>query len=153
MCDKLKGDKNDEIEINISSNLHSSSVLEILEEHTNAEPSSKYIQREKVEQIALDGFKSNFSKYSKIFLKIDTQGYEWNVLQGAKEFLKDVAVVQLEMSFVSLYKDQKLFNDIFTFLYHFGFEIYDVEPGFTNEVTGQQYQVDCVFVNRNHLRS
>jgi FkbM family methyltransferase len=147
------GDKNDEIEINISSNLHSSSVLEILEEHTNAEPSSKYIQREKVEQIALDGFKSNFSKYSKIFLKIDTQGYEWNVLQGAKEFLKDVAVVQLEMSFVSLYKDQKLFNDIFTFLYHFGFEIYDVEPGFTNEVTGQQYQVDCVFVNRNHLRS
>jgi hypothetical protein len=42
-------------------------------------------------------------------------------LEGAKEFLKDVAVVQLEMSFVSLYKDQKLFNDIFTFLYHFGF--------------------------------
>ena len=74
-------------------------------------------------------------------------------MQGAKEFLKDVAVVQLEMSFVSLYKDQKLYNDIFTFLYHFGFEIYDVEPGFTNEVTGQQYQVDCVFVNRNHLRS
>lgn len=146
------GDKNEEIEINISSNLHSSSILEILDEHTNAEPSSRYIQREQVKQITLDGFKSNFSGFNKIFLKIDTQGYEWNVLQGAGYFLKDVAVIQLEMSFVPLYKDQKLFNDIFNFLYSFGFEIYDIEPGFTNVVTGQQYQVDCVFVNRNHLR-
>jgi len=141
------GDQIKDIEINISSNLHSSSVLDILDEHTNAAPDSVYIEKQTVRQLTLDSLQSSFGSFDKIFLKIDTQGYEWNVLEGAKHFLKNVDALQLEMSMVPLYKDQKLFKEIFDFLVSNGFVLYEIEPGFSNPKDGQQYQVDCLFVN------
>ncbi|MFN5375166.1 MAG: FkbM family methyltransferase [Chitinophagaceae bacterium] len=141
------GDQIKDIEINISSNLHSSSVLAILDEHTNAAPDSVYIEKQTVRQLTLDAMQNSFGSFQKLFLKIDTQGYEWNVLEGARQFLNNVDVLQLEMSMVPLYKDQKLFKEIFDFLTSNGFELYEIEPGFSNPQDGQQYQIDCVFVN------
>jgi FkbM family methyltransferase len=141
------GDKNQEIEINISSNLHSSSVLDILDTHTTAAPDSIYVEKQRIRQLTLDAMRSSFGCFNKLFLKIDTQGYEWNVLNGAKQFLHDVDALQLEMSMIPLYKDQKLFKEIFDFLTTSGFELYEVEPGFSDPKDGRQYQVDCIFIN------
>jgi FkbM family methyltransferase len=41
---------------------------------------------------------------SKIYLKLDTQGYDLEVLRGASQALASVAAVQTELSFVPLYK-------------------------------------------------
>lgn len=141
------GDQIKDIEINISSNLHSSSVLDILDAHTQAAPDSAYVEKQPVKQLTLDSLQTSFGSFQNLFLKIDTQGYEWHVLEGAKEFLQHVDALQLEMSLVPLYKDQKLFKDIFDFLTSIGFELYEIEPGFSNPTDGQQYQVDCVFIN------
>jgi hypothetical protein len=55
------------------------------------------------------------------FLKIDVQGGELLVLQGALERLRDVLVVHTEVEFLPLYKKQPLFADIDSFLRAQGF--------------------------------
>ncbi len=59
------------------------------------------------------------------FLKIDTQGTEYEILEGAKRTLTErtVAVV-CEVSFCELYKNQKLFSDVESFLRQYGFSFY-----------------------------
>ena len=41
-------------------------------------------------------------------LKIDTQGYEWEVLQGSKKSLGKIKAIQVELSFEDLYQNQKI---------------------------------------------
>ena len=55
------------------------------------------------------------------FLKLDVQGGELLVLQGAEARLKDALVIHTEIEFVPLYKGQPLFADIDTFLRARGF--------------------------------
>lgn len=44
-----------------------------------------------------------------MYLKIDTQGYEEKVLNGAEELLSKVKVIQTELSLMPLYKGKILF--------------------------------------------
>jgi FkbM family methyltransferase len=60
------------------------------------------------------------------FLKVDVQGGELLVLQGAVQTLKEVLVVQTEIEFVALYKKQPLFADIDSFLRQHGFQIHRI---------------------------
>ena len=48
-------------------------------------------------------------------LKIDTQGYEWEVLQGSKKSLRKINAIQLELSFEDLYQDQNNWLNILKF--------------------------------------
>lgn len=51
------------------------------------------------------------------FLSLDTQGSEYEILQGAQNTLSsNVLAVRCEIEFYPLYKDQKLFLDIFDLL-------------------------------------
>jgi FkbM family methyltransferase len=45
-------------------------------------------------------------------LKLDVQGAELDVLRGAPNTLKDAVVVQVEVEFIPLYKEQPLFSDV-----------------------------------------
>ena len=55
------------------------------------------------------------------YLKVDVQGGEMLVFGGAVELLKSVLVINTEVEFVPLYKQQPLFADIDTFLRAHGF--------------------------------
>ncbi len=55
------------------------------------------------------------------FLKIDVQGAELMALEGAMETLKDVLVVETEVEFVPIYRDQPLFAEIDIFMRAQGF--------------------------------
>ena len=55
------------------------------------------------------------------FLKVDVQGGELLVLQGAVERLRTILAVHVEVEFLPLYKDQPLFADIDVFLRAQGF--------------------------------
>jgi protein O-GlcNAc transferase len=58
------------------------------------------------------------------FLKVDVQGAELMVFQGAQETLRDVLVIQTEAEFVPLYKGQPLFADVDAFLRSQGFVLH-----------------------------
>ena len=62
------------------------------------------------------------------FLKIDVQGGELLVLQGAVERLRDVLVVHTEVEFLPLYKKQPLFADIDSLLRAQGFVFHTMIP-------------------------
>ncbi|MFM9982177.1 MAG: FkbM family methyltransferase [Burkholderiales bacterium] len=55
------------------------------------------------------------------FLKLDVQGAELMVLQGAERTLRDVVMVQVEVEFLELYAGQPLFADVDRYLRSQGF--------------------------------
>lgn len=55
------------------------------------------------------------------YLKADVQGAELDILQGASKVLSTATVLELEASFIPLYKKQPLFGDLQVFLRDHGF--------------------------------
>lgn len=140
------GDKDGEIIMNISQNLQSSSILEIMDSHLDAAPESAYKGKEKVKIFKIDSIVNEYTdNLDTTFLKIDTQGYEKHVLSGAEETLKQIKGLRLELSFVELYQGETLFREMVNYVMDMGFTICSVEPGFNNTTTGQLLQTDVVF--------
>jgi FkbM family methyltransferase len=139
-----------ETEINISKNSYSSSLLPMLVAHSNAAPDSIYVGKEVAKIITLDSiFNAYYKNNERVFLKIDTQGYETQVLDGAKDCLKYIKGVQLELSIVPLYESQNLYDYFFEFFKDNGFILWSLIPGFTDTKTSQMLQFDAIFVRPN----
>lgn len=138
-------------EINVSANSVSSSLLDMLETHEKAAPGSAYAGKEQVDVLPLDELIPNLCPGdSRLYLKIDTQGYEKAVLDGATETLKRCSAVQMELSLTPLYDGGFLFAEGIERMTRAGFETYAVFQGFTDRETGQTFQVDAVFVPRRN---
>jgi len=78
-------------------------------------------------------------------LKVDTQGYEAPVLDGAGDLLREFAMIQLELSFVPLYEGQALYAELVARLSALCFEWYGVDAAFVDPRTGRMLQVDGLF--------
>jgi FkbM family methyltransferase len=141
------GNENSLIDINVSLNSVSSSILPMAEAHSKAASSSSYINKINVQLRKLDTVSETYSNLAKkYFIKIDTQGYEWQVLDGASEILKNAIGVQVELSLVQLYEGQKLWIDIIQRLETAGFYLWKLQPGFTDPGDGRLLQCDGIFI-------
>lgn len=117
------GVKEESVFINISKNSFSSSIKEILPLHLEVHPDSATESQETINLYALDSIFDKFVKpESKVLLKIDTQGFESEVLEGAIESLNKIDIVILEMSLEPLYSDQYLFSTLFAKMKTLGFK-------------------------------
>ncbi len=140
------GNKNSQTVINISKNSVSSSLLNINEEHIKNAPDSETIDKQHTEEIKLDDLFHELEIENKnLFLKIDTQGYEFQVLEGAKKTLDKFKGILVEVSLVELYEDQKKWQEIVDFVQNFGFKLWSVDRGFTNKINGKTLQMDLCF--------
>ena len=140
------GEENGEIEINIAGNSQSSSVLDMLDTHVRAAPDSKYIGKEKVALRKLDTLAPDYmDSNSIVFIKIDTQGYERQVMNGAKKLMSQIVGLQLEVSLVPLYKGQILFEEVLKILKTEGFNLWSISTVFSDPSTAQVLQVDATF--------
>jgi len=143
------GSKSSMASINVSGNSWSSSFLPITSKHTMAAPSSAYIGTEKVEIFTLDGLMLNeVCKARSPYLKIDTQGYEWEVLEGATEVLNYLCGIQLEVSLLPLYEGQPEFLKILDEIQKIGFELYDIEPEFYDKQKSRLMQLNAIFMKK-----
>ena len=141
------GDHDGEIEINIAGNSVSSSVLSMLAAHSDAALDSAYVASEYAPLIRLDTVaKQYLSEHSRPFIKVDTQGFEWQVLDGAAAILEQSQGVQLELSLVPLYDGQRLWLEIIERMNLKGFTLWAVQKGFTDPRTGRSLQVDAIFL-------
>ena len=84
------------------------------------------------------------------YLKIDTQGYERQVLDGAKKAIPYLAGMQLELSMAPLYEKQHDFIETIEWIEEMGFELFGLEPEFYDPQTSRLLQVDAIF-QRRHL--
>jgi FkbM family methyltransferase len=140
------GNYDGEVEINVAGNSVSSSVLPMLDSHSSAAAGSAYISTERVPIYRLDsiapGYVQNSSSY---FLKIDTQGFEWQVLDGARNMLGQARGVLCELSLVPLYESQRLWMDLLQRLESEGFTLWSIQTGFTDPRDGRTLQIDAIF--------
>lgn len=140
------GDREAEIEIHIAGNSVSSSALDMLDAHAKVAPNSAYLGSERVRLSRLDTMARPYLQPETVaFLKIDTQGYEDRVLDGAPELLARSSGVQLELSLVPLYEEQKLFDVLAERMRLLGFSIWAIQPGFSDPSSGRMLQVDAIF--------
>jgi FkbM family methyltransferase len=78
-------------------------------------------------------------------LKIDVQGAEHLVIDGASETLKYTSMIWTEVSFKPLYKGSSTFSDIYQILSQKGFRLTEIEPGFRSP-DGELLQGDALFL-------
>ncbi len=139
-------------EINISENSVSSSVLPMKEAHLNAAPASRYIGTERVELARLDTIALQYIDGSaSLYLKIDTQGFEAEVLDGAAILLPKIKGIQVELSLVSMYEGQILFMEMIRKLNGLGYELHGIMPAFTEPKTGRLLQIDGIFFREKSI--
>jgi FkbM family methyltransferase len=138
--------------MNVARNSVSSSVLPMLSAHAGAAPDSCYSGTESVRLETLDVLAVDYIREdSVVFLKIDTQGYESEVLRGAPKTLARVVGVQLELSLIPLYAGQKLMPDLIEDMREMGFDLWGIVPTFADPVTGRTLQVDAAFFRQAEL--
>jgi len=141
------GAENTTTTINVAKNSYSSSLRDMLPLHDQAAPSARVVGSQEVVVERLDTrFDEHIGGARRVFLKVDTQGFEDQVLAGCGDRLDDVCGLQLEMSLQPLYAGQKLFADIFETVTGRGFTIVDVAPEFADPTTAAMLQANGVFV-------
>lgn len=144
------GDENVEMEINIAGNSASSSLLSMLPQHETAAPESAYIGKEKIKVKRLEDLMPDIHNgEDRSYLKIDTQGYEKQVIDGVGKYLDKFSGIQVEMSLVALYAGGILMDEMIRYLAEKGFFLFSLEPGFWDQKTGQLLQVDGIFSRKN----
>jgi FkbM family methyltransferase len=146
------GKQEAETAINISDNSVSSSIMPMLKKHLNAAPESHYIGTEKTTVSRLDAVAPEYIYESKsIYLKIDTQGFEEQVLDGANGIMQKIKCMQIELSLVPLYEGQLLFIDMIKKLTILGYDLHGILPGFTDKKTGRLLQMDGIFFRNTEI--
>jgi len=141
------GDRDGEVEIEVSAESDMSSVLPQTDLLRRISPSSRVVGRETVPIRRLDGLVEDYVKADDgMFLKIDTQGFEAQVLAGARRLLPELRGVQLEMSLVRCYEGERDFRDLIDDLGDVGFRPFLFIPGYFEHKLARQLQVDGVFM-------
>lgn len=82
-------------------------------------------------------------------LKIDVQGFEYEVLQGGMNTLANAAMVVLEASYERFYQGQKLFSDVYELLKSKGFVLSDTFNMMYAPDTGAPLQGDFIFLKQS----
>ncbi|HVF52681.1 MAG TPA: FkbM family methyltransferase [Actinomycetota bacterium] len=133
----------------VSANSVSSSLLQIDETHLRAEPASRFVREEKVEVVRLDSLRGELvPPDAPACLKLDTQGFEMDVLAGAQRTLGQVRVVHVELLPAVLYEDQAKMPEVISVLYDAGFEMIDLNREFVDPVTRHVLACNGIFVRR-----
>jgi FkbM family methyltransferase len=84
------------------------------------------------------------------FLKIDVQGYELEVLRGAKKLLEKVELVLMEVSLIPVNKGCPIMSEVIAFMADYDFRVLD----FCSQIRrsdGFLWQTDLLFI-KNHSR-
>jgi FkbM family methyltransferase len=126
------------------------------------------VATEEVDVRMLKSFAADVGLESVDYLKVDVEGTEYEVLEGAGDLLGRTGVVRVEVCFIPFRIGQRLFSDVDLLLRGYGFDLlrYEILPAHvgykvrTAPVTwgpafgfpdryGQPLQADAVYVNRN----
>lgn len=137
------------VEMNISENSLSSSLLPMKPEHADAAPTSRYVAKKLVKLERLDDAAARVVPAdASLLLKIDTQGYEREVLEGAPGVLARSVAVHIELSLVPLYERAPSLVEMITYLETRGFQLFGLLPVFRDDRDGRMLQVDGIFTRR-----
>ena len=133
-----------DVSINVSKNTASSSILPMDAKHAQAALGSEYVDVESVKQITLSSLLKQYD-YRNAWLKIDTQGYEMQVLATIEAARLKPKFIELEVSTVELYTGQHLLEEIYARLSKLGYKLCAGETTFIDPASCETLQFDLVF--------
>ena len=81
------------------------------------------------------------------YLKLDTQGYDLDVIGGAREAIKRLPMLQTEVSIRPIYEGMPSFRESYDTLTSMGFDITGLFP-VTRDRQGRVVEFDCVMLRR-----
>lgn len=87
----------------------------------------------------------------RIFLKIDTQGFDMNVLLGAQKLLPNIVGVSTELSFIQTYENMPTYLDVLTFLKNNNFVVSNMFQVFFDRELQLLVESDCVTINQKFV--
>jgi len=156
--DTLLSDRFGQTLFNLTTDQECSSCLYPNEHITNRFPNPARFHVNKSILVPCDTLDSQLATHSIIpdFIKIDVQGYEWQVLQGANVSLKRSLGVILEVEFLPLYEKQVLFPEIHTLMRSYGYELYDLQRSHWKRQTlgsGFGFNGQLAFANALYLKT
>ncbi len=138
--------------LNIAGNSQSSSLQGMHSSHVDAAPETAYVGSCTVDVRRLD---SVFDRYyrpgDRCYMKMDVQGHEHQVLQGAARSLESIIAVESELSMVPLYEGQMLWQEAMDLMASLGYELASISPGFRDRRTAVMLQADGVFVRKSAI--
>lgn len=138
------------IPMNVARDDKCSTLLRPLERQTRVYSGAKTSSSTHVEIHRLrDLYGTKFPPGKKTFLKIDTQGYESHVLDGAAESLDEMVGIQIELSLIPLFDGGRNYSSLLGELEQRGFQPVMLEPVFIDPETEQTLQIDAVFFRKD----
>lgn len=145
------GNIDGEVSINVSDDTQFSSIKNLKKDFVSNTSAASVIKTELVKISKVDSLKNiYFTENDVILLKIDTQGFEKEVLEGASELLKSVKGIKIEIPLVNhleIYEDVdwdiKTYFDKF---YALGFKPVSIDALGADKLTGFVNEVDCMFI-------
>lgn len=89
--------------------------------------------------------------FRNVYLKLDTQGFDLEVLAGASAILPNISALQSEASIINIYEGMPGYMDTIRHLNNSGFDISGLYP-ISRDPGMRLIEFDCVMVNRNTAR-
>jgi FkbM family methyltransferase len=143
------GENEGTAKINVSQSSVFSSILSQRPAATTFDSQAAVIRVESVRVARLDDVFAELPQSKAPFLKIDTQGYERQVLSGAQKRLSRFVGVQMELPIIPLYEGTWRFHEAVAYMSERGFEISNIVPvNYDHTDTASLVEVDCIFYSR-----
>jgi FkbM family methyltransferase len=92
------------------------------------------------------------AKASRPFLKLDTQGYDLEVVRGATKTISSIVALQAELSIVPLYEDTPNYIETISALEAYGFQVSNFFP-VASEANLRLLETDCIMVRPDRMVS
>jgi hypothetical protein len=127
-------------------NIHEMDVLSsFLHKIETAEPARQV----EVEVRRMDGILDGIlGPRSRPFVKIDTQGFEMEIINGFGKRTECVIGWQLEMSVEPIYQNQPKIEEVIGLMRTLGFSLWKILPGLRDPRTLQSFEFDGIFFKR-----
>jgi FkbM family methyltransferase len=150
-CEQIGLGENDESGyINVAENLVSSSYLPMLPAHLKSAPKSHYTHVQHTELQRLDSAaQKHLDANDRIWLKLDVQGYEQNVLNGSPQLLQRLCAIELELTLSPLYSHQVLYLELLSELASLQYRLVSVAPVFHDPESGLMLQFDGILLRQD----
>ncbi len=140
------GNETGRITMHVSNRTDMSSALPMRDDTLDALPKSYKVAEEDASIARLDTvFGDWVAANDTPFVKVDTQGFERAVIEGAAGVIDRIAGFQLEMSITPLYEGEATWLKLVDLLAGHGYEPVLILPGYFSKTLNRQLQLDAVF--------
>jgi FkbM family methyltransferase len=137
------GRKDEQLTLPLSRDTVWTSFLPVMNETADTE----VVREEVVTMTTLDTSVAEFlSNDERVFLKLDVQGYELEVIAGASSVFQHVVAALVEVILVPVYEEQPSREEIFAAFEALGLRLAGVENGHIIPETGEELYIDALFV-------